>query len=247
MSNLIIEGEVEKLAWDHYLKTENSIKSIFIPHHLIMNNLYCISLMDGLIENSDIKVPWQRDDNSTVFCSEQLMKDFQDCFDLFFYNKWRTKEDSTIGLEPEVEGKLADFALEGFSIVSDNIAARVKNNVTPAVSTFYMAAFDSYPIQFTAKSEDLNIDIDEDIDFKVNEFLWFCIRPGGFVLSLSSEDFGILEVLMSKLIRDKVYGAKERAKLMFKPSVQERMYKAWGIFYQYLRDTGKLKSAYIRL
>ena len=128
-------------------------------------------------------------------------------------------------------------------MISENIAVRIDSD-KPAAVTYFIASEDSYPLQFLMKSSDLIFDIEEDDynEFKVKDFIWFCLRPGGFILSLSQEELGYFEGLMGDLIRNNGEDIQMLASNLFKPSVQEKMYKNWGLFFKYLKDNSIIKS-----
>lgn len=211
----------------HYIK--NSIRTISQPSNTLYNNPYCYALLSGIVENPD-DAWFVSSEGDTVFTSSEVEKDFMAVLDLFFRNKWID--------EPTVSG-VAENEYSDFSIISKGIALEAKGKVL-IKRTVWMSSDSVYPFQFLATADDVSLDTDSP-DFVLKDFIWFVYRPGGFVLSLSAEQFGVLSAFLSdntKYQHRRTYS--ENVKQTYRQTFQEKMFKAFAQFYMYLKETSPI-------
>lgn len=218
---------------DFYIKRVP--KSIMLPKGTFYNNPYCESIMRGL--TSDVDKSWKVVDGETVFASTELKEDFLNVLNYFFSTKYK-------GKEPDLSGKIEN-GVTNMGLVSEDLALEAKES-TPVERTFWMSSNTVYPVQFIVDAEKFLLDTD--LPFKKKDILWFCLRPGGYILSLDAEQFGVLVTFMEDVVKRTANKSfEEKIKEMYRPTMQERIFTAFALLYKYLKDTDSLENSYYRL
>ena len=156
---------------------------------------------------------------------------------MFFANSW-------ISSEPDMEGTINDN-LTNLSLTTSSIVIEAKDMV-PLERTFLIASDTVYPLQFIINGE--NLRLDTDTSFEVKDIVWFCLRPGGFIISMDAEQFGVFVSLFEDVLkRQETKTFQEKVNFLYRPTTQEKIFKAFASFYLYLKETDALDTSYIRL
>lgn len=222
----------QNLLSDFYIK--RTPRSILEKQGTFHNNPYCFAIMKGLVE--DVDSSWKVENEETIFVSDELKEDFLNVLKFFFSNKY-------LNGEPDMTGTI-DNGVTDLTLTTPDLALEAKGKVS-VERTFWTSSSETYPVQFLVNAEDLLLDTDT--SFKLKDLVWFCLRPGGFLLSLDAEQFGVLVTLFEDVIkRQSNKSFEDKVKEMYRPTMQENIFTAFASFYKYLKETGALETSYFR-
>lgn len=237
---------------DFHAKT--GVLSVLEPMGTFKNNPSCAAIMSGLTDakdfwkvgEGDLILPdsdknWGKA-SITVFNPPELKDDMIQVFKLFFSKKYK---DET---EPDMDGTVAD-EWSNIKLTTADVAFEIKPQ-TKITWTLFTATDKVYPIQFVVDSE--QVTFDTELPFDKKEMLWMCLRPGGFILSFTMEEFGVFNGIFNDVLKRMNKGVGKDAfhkdvEQLFKPTMQDRIYKAFAGYYKYMKEKDLIETSYIRL
>ena len=192
--------------------------------------------MDGIALG--IKDAWHTEENEdksfTVFKDSVLEEKFYGTLNAFFLKAGRKC--------PDFSGELRD-SISSMEVVTEDLVLKLN----PETSIFRMPLLASAvecPVQFFVSSENVSTEIDDNLRFKPKDIYFVVAAENGFIVSMSYEEYGYFNSCMEDLIKlwkDSSY--EEVARKLFKPSVQEKTFKAFGSFYSYLYDKNAVEES----
>lgn len=213
----------------------NSRRTIFEPAGTMLNNVYTAKLFEGLgyIIGKDSAV----DRGQTVFKTTEAEDDFIEASKLFFGAKAKGKSD--------FKGRMLGDTTN-MEIVTGTLIMTFKNDA-PVQRIPVFATNKETPVQFFASAAALEtFDLSEG-DFKKKDMFFIVVDNKGFILSMTLEEFGVFLAIFDdtfKKVKDKLFA--EAAQIIMKPSMQEKIYYNFGMYYKYLKEQNLLKESVYR-
>lgn len=144
-----------------------------------------------------------------------------------------------VAAETEVHGDFFGGEIE-FDLVCKKGAFISKGAIEIQHDFFFPVGAGKPYLQFVVRSSDVEVDFgDEDSIFYPRDYLVFCLRDGGPIISLSEKDYQ-----MAKEIYKKAWRAKNKARTykdaltaLSKPTANERMYYSLARLFYELKAT----------